>query len=158
MAGMNTDARTFFFYIATVNTPAMVAKMVGKGSQYALATMDAAGNPLDGAKSYKLNLPRKVPAARFWSVCLYDPQTRSELQTGQPYPSKNNTRDKMVANGDGSIDLYFGPPEARRMARKRIGWRPSPARAGSRCFGPTARWSRGSTRLGAPGRLKRCSS
>ena len=110
MAGMNTDARTFFFYIATVNTPAMVAKMVGKGSQYALATMDAAGNPLDGGKSYKLNLPPKVPAARFWSVCLYDPQTRSELQTGQPYPSKNNTRDKMVANADGSIDLYFGPP------------------------------------------------
>jgi hypothetical protein len=41
---------------------------------------------------------------------VYDPQTRSELQPGQPYPSKMNKRDKMVANADGSIDLYFGLP------------------------------------------------
>jgi hypothetical protein len=95
-------------HIAIINTPAMVAKMVGKGS-VRVATMDAAGNPLDGGKATSSTSPN-VPAARFWSVCLYDPQTRSELQTRQPYPSKNNTRDKMVANGDGSIDLYFGPP------------------------------------------------
>ena len=110
MGGLNADARTFFFYLATVNTPKMTMKMVGKGSQYALAATDSAGNPLDGGKRYKLNIPANVPAANFWSVCVYDPQTRSELQTSQPYPSKNNRRDKMVANPDGSIDLYYGPP------------------------------------------------
>ena len=31
----NLDARTAFFYMATVNTPAMAMKMVGRGSQYA---------------------------------------------------------------------------------------------------------------------------
>jgi hypothetical protein len=31
------------------------------------------------------------------------------LQTGQPYPSKNSEKDPLVANDDGSIDLYFGP-------------------------------------------------
>ena len=46
---------------------------------------------------------------KFVSVVVYDPQTRSELQTGQPYPSKNNVRDELIENGDGSIDLYFGP-------------------------------------------------
>ena len=61
-------------------------------------------------KRYKLSIPANVPAANFWSVCVYDPQTRSELQTSQPYPSKNNRRDKLVANADGSIDLYYGPP------------------------------------------------
>jgi hypothetical protein len=40
---------------------------------------------------------------------IYDPQTRSELQTSQPYPSKNNKRDELIYNGDGSVDLYFGP-------------------------------------------------
>jgi hypothetical protein len=40
---------------------------------------------------------------------VYDSQTRSMLQTGQPYPNKNNKRDKMLTNDDGSIDLYFGP-------------------------------------------------
>jgi hypothetical protein len=40
-----------------------------------------------------------------------DPQTRSELQTGQSFPSKNNTRDPLAANPDGSITLTFGPTE-----------------------------------------------
>lgn len=110
MNGMNQDARTFFFYQATVNTPAMVMRLPGKGSQYAAGYTDSAGVPLEGARTYKLNVPANVPAANFWSVVVYDPQTRSELQTHQPYPSKNNKRDKLVTNPDGSVDLYFGPP------------------------------------------------
>lgn len=107
MGGRNLDARTLFFYQATVNTPAMVMKMVGKGSQYAYAVTDASGNYLDGSKTYKLNIPANVPAADFWSVVVYDPQTRSELQTGQTFPSKNNKRDSLTENADGSVDLYF---------------------------------------------------
>jgi len=107
--GRNLDARTLFFYGATVNTPAMVLKMVGKGSQYAYAATDADGNYLDGSKTYNLNIPANVPAADFWSVVVYDPQTRSELQTSQPFPSKNNQRDSLTENPDGSVDLYFGP-------------------------------------------------
>ena len=52
-------------------------------------------------------------------MCVYDPQTRSELQTGQPYPSKNNTRDKLITNKDGSVDLYFGP---KAPAGKEANW------------------------------------
>jgi hypothetical protein len=43
------------------------------------------------------------------SVVVYDSQTRSMLQTSQPYPNKNNKRHKMIINEDGSLDLYFGP-------------------------------------------------
>jgi hypothetical protein len=107
--GRYLDARTYFFYIATVNTPAMALKMVGKGSQYALCDKDNDGNFLDGSKTYKLTIPANVPAKDFWSVVVYDPQTRSELQTGQPYPSRNNKRDNLDTNPDGSVDLYFGP-------------------------------------------------
>ena len=43
-------------------------------------------------------------------MVVYDPQTRSELQTGQLLPSKNSKRNQdMVVNANGSIDLYFGP-------------------------------------------------
>ena len=42
-------------------------------------------------------------------MVVYDTQTRSELQTAQSLPSKNNLRDKLVANPDGSVDRYFGP-------------------------------------------------
>ncbi len=111
--GRNLDARTAFFYGYTLNTPAMVLKMVGAGSQYAVAATDQDGNYLDGNKNYRLHIPPNVPAKDFWSVVLYDPQTRSELQTSQPFPSKNNKRDKIEINTDGSVDLYFGqqPPE-----------------------------------------------
>ena len=44
----------------------------------------------------------------FFSLVVYDPQTRSELQTSQEFPGKNNQRGIDV-NGDGSVDLYFGP-------------------------------------------------
>jgi hypothetical protein len=107
--GRNLDARTLFFYQATVNTPAMVMKMVGAGSQYAYATTDKDGDYLDGSKTYRLNIPANPPAKDFWSMVIYDPQTRSELQTSQTFPSKNNKRDRLAQNADGSVDLYFGP-------------------------------------------------
>jgi hypothetical protein len=109
LAGRNLDARTLFFYMATVNTPAMAAKIIGKGSQYAMAYVDSTGEPFDGAKSYRLNIPADAPAKDFWSVVVYDPQTRSELQTSQPFPGKNNKRDQLITNADGSVDIYFGP-------------------------------------------------
>ena len=109
MGGRNLDARTHFYYFATVNTPAMAAKMVGAGSQYAWGYLDSKGNVFDGSKTYRLNLPKDLPAKKFVSIVAYDPQTRSELQTGQPLPSKNTNRDKLIKNKDGSIDIYFGP-------------------------------------------------
>jgi len=88
--GRNMDARTLFFYSVTVNTPAMALEISGVGSNYAFATTDKNSNILYGDKNYKLNIPANVPAKFFWSVIVYDPQTRSQLQTDQPYPSKNN--------------------------------------------------------------------
>jgi hypothetical protein len=108
--GRDLDGRTGMFYQATLNTPAMVLKIPGVGSQYALGDHDKDGNVLDGGKTYKLNIPNNVPAKDFWSVVVYDPQTRSQLQTpSQPFPSKNNKLDEMATNADGSVDLYFGP-------------------------------------------------
>ena len=83
--------------------------MPGVGSQYAGASTDSAGDPFDGAKTYRLNIPADMPAKNFWSVVVYDTQTRSELQTTQPLPGKNSTRDDLAVNPDGSVDIYFGP-------------------------------------------------
>jgi hypothetical protein len=90
--GRNKDARTLFIYIAPVNTPAMVLEMVGAGSQYARAVTDSEGNYMDEGKNYTITIPADVPAKEFWSLVVYDPQTQPMLQTGQPYPSKNNER------------------------------------------------------------------
>jgi len=120
VGGRYLDARTSFFYIATVNTPAMVLKMVGLGSQYAIITQGSDGDILDGAKTYKLNIPANVPAKDFWSIVIYDPQTRSELQTSNPFPSKNSKSGNMVENADGSVDLYFGPEAPQGMEQNWI--------------------------------------
>lgn len=109
LGGRNLDARTMFFYFATVNTPAMALKMPGVGSQYAFVDHDANGDRLDGSTDYRLTLPPDIPAKDFWSVVVYDPQTRSELQTGQPFPSVNSQRDSLTCHDDGSVTLTFGP-------------------------------------------------
>ncbi|PZX55586.1 DUF1254 domain-containing protein [Algoriphagus chordae] len=106
--GRFLDARTRFFYAATVNTPAMVLKMIGLGSQYAIAFLDGKGEYLDGNKNYSLTIPANVPAKDFWSIVMYDPQTRSELQTSQALPSISSQRTPLVENEDGSVTLYFG--------------------------------------------------
>ena len=109
MGGRNIDARAQYFYFATFNSPAMVWELIGKGSKYAWGYLDEQGDYLDGGKNYRLNLPENPPAERFISVVVYDSQTRSQLQTDQPFPSRNNVRDEMIVNDDGSIDIYFGP-------------------------------------------------
>ena len=109
--GRDLDSRAEFFYFATVNTPAMTWKLIGKGSQYAWGALDAEGDYLDGRKNYKLNLPKDAPAKNFISIVLYDTQTRSQLQTSQPFPSYNSEKhkDSVEFSEDGSVDLYFGP-------------------------------------------------
>jgi len=107
--GRNMDARTLFFYTATVNTPAMALEVAGVGSNYAYCNRDSQGRILYGEDNYKLNIPANVPAQDFCSVVVYDPQTRSMLQTDQDYPNKNSQKDKLIYNEDGSVDLYYGP-------------------------------------------------
>ena len=103
------DARTCFFYMATGITPAMAAKMVGAGSQYAAATVDADGDYLDGSRNYQLHLPPNIPVKTFWSLIPYDTQTRSVLQTDQRDTALSSEMGTVQSNSDGSVDVYFGP-------------------------------------------------
>ena len=141
--GRYLDARTRFFYVATVNTPAMVLKMPGVGSQYAMSSLDSKGNYLDGSKNYTLTIPANVPAKDFWSIVMYDPQTRSELQTSQSLPSVSNVQNPLVANEDGSVTLYFGPKN-HAPAGKEANWLESVPGKGFfvlfRLYGPLEPW------------------
>mgnify|MGYP001814777830 FL=1 len=103
------DIRAAFHFYATGITPAMALKKVGKGSQYAFTYLDSNGNPLDGSKTYKVNVPKDVPAKDFWSFTLYDNQTRSMLQTDAQFPAIGSNDKGVVQNEDGSYDIYFAP-------------------------------------------------
>jgi hypothetical protein len=110
------DGYAGFFFYATGVTPAMDSRTAGEGSQYMAAFVDSQGKPLDGGKSYRLRLPPKIPVANFWSVILYDNQTRSMLQTDQQWPAVSSQSQGLQVNADSSVDIYFGPkpPDGKR--------------------------------------------
>ena len=106
---LNLNAYSGFFFYATGVTPAMDTREVGIGSQYMAAFVDAKGDPFDGGKNYKLHLPPNIPVKDFWSVILYDSQTRSMLQNDQEWPAVSSQTNGLLINQDGSADVYFGP-------------------------------------------------
>jgi hypothetical protein len=108
------DARTYFFYGITGITPAMAMRLPGIGSQYLLAYFDASKQPFDGAKTYKVTLPKGIPEANFWSFTVYDNMSRSMLDTPQRYPragSQSFPSPAAEASADGSTTIYFGPTQ-----------------------------------------------
>lgn len=150
---MNLDARTLFYYSATGVTPAMAMTRAGAGSDYGIAYLDAEKKPFDGSKTYKLHLPPNVPVNNFWAVTLYDTQTRSLLQTSQPFPTLGSQSEGFQKNADGSYDVYFGPkaPEG-----KESNWLETvPGKSWFtilRMYGPLAPWINQSWR---PGEIER---
>jgi hypothetical protein len=145
------DARSFFHFYATGITPAMTAKIVGKGSQYAVAYLDADGNVLDGGKTYRVHLPANVPAKDFWSFTIYDNQTRAMLQTDQQFPGIDNNQRGLKQNADGSYDVYFGP---KAPAGQEANWIQSvPGKSWNmilRLYGPLDPWFDKTWRPGDP--------
>lgn len=138
---LDLDARALYFYLSYFISPAMTIKMVGIGSQYAMAEHDAAGHYLDGAKTYRLHLPPNIPVKDFWSVLVYDPQTRSMLQTDQQFPSTSSQKESLIVNPDTSVDVYFGPEPP---AGKENNWiQTIPGKGwfvGLRLYGPLEPW------------------
>jgi hypothetical protein len=56
--------------------------------------------PASGAKTYRLRLPPNAPVKNFWSMTIYDVNTRTLIQS---------SRIDLLKNADGSIDLHAGP-------------------------------------------------
>jgi len=114
------DSRTAFYYAYTLDSPGMVMRIPGVGSQYLMGFLDAEGNVFDGAKTYKVTLPKGIPARAFWSFTLYDNQTRSMLDTPQRFPRAGSQKfpsPAAEAGADGSTTVYFSPTQPQGVAR-----------------------------------------
>ena len=105
---MEIDARTAYTYEAITVTEASTKNLVDAGIQYLASYKDDAGRWLDGAKTYELVVPRDVPMLNFWSVVLYDNDTRCMIENPQG-KTEVNSRQEIVKNGDGSVRLVFSP-------------------------------------------------
>ena len=104
---LDVDASVTYSHQAMFTAEGMVQKIVGAGSQYLAAYKDGDGDWLDGGQSYSLHIDPDVPMEDFWSVMVYDTETRSMIVNGQTPGRDSNA--KLKTNTDGSVDLYFGP-------------------------------------------------
>lgn len=100
--------RTSWFYEAVTNSKGMTTKTPGTGQAYLGAYRDKNGNWLDGGKTYRLHVPADAPAEQFWSITLYDIDTRCFVNNQQRKADLSSRMD-LKKNADGSVDLYFGP-------------------------------------------------
>jgi hypothetical protein len=114
------DSRTAFYYGYTLDSPGMIMNIPGVGSQYLMGFLDAQGTPMDGAATYKVTLPKDIPAKAFWSFTVYDNQTRSMLATPQKYPragSQSYPSPAAEAAEDGTTTIWFSPQQPDGVAR-----------------------------------------
>ena len=87
----------------------MFRRSAGAGSLYWMSVRDDSGAFLDGGKNYKLTLPQPVPGKLFWSVTVYDTQTRSQVQTDQDKAALRSMFELKDVKGTAPADLFFGP-------------------------------------------------
>jgi len=102
------DERASWFYEAVGAGAAMAPKRPGSNSAYLGAYKDKAGEWLDGGKSYRLRVPANPPIKLFWSVTLYDIDTRALIVNDQKIADRSSRMD-LRKNDDGSVDIYTGP-------------------------------------------------
>lgn len=105
---MAIDQRSKYAFEAIGTAKSMVVAVPGLGSQYIGLYVDADGEWLSGEHTYKITLPKDVPANMFWSLTAYDNETRSMIQNEQGRPIIGSVHGAKP-NEDGSYDAYFGP-------------------------------------------------
>jgi hypothetical protein len=105
---MTIDLRAKYAFEAIGTSKSMVVAVPGQGSQYIGLYVDTDGDWLTGDHTYRIRLPKDVPAGWFWSLTAYDNETRSMIQNEQGRPIVGSVHGAKP-NEDGSYDAYFGP-------------------------------------------------
>ncbi|MBM3103711.1 DUF1254 domain-containing protein [Pseudomonas sp. V1] len=102
------DGRAAWFYEAVTTSSGMVTKTPGVGQVYLGTYKDKNGNWLDGANTYRLRVPANAPVNQFWSMTVYDVNSRTLIDNEKQQADRSSRMD-LKKNDDGSIDLYVGP-------------------------------------------------
>jgi hypothetical protein len=103
--------RAAWFYEAVSFSAAMKSRTPGAGQAYLGTYTDAAGEWLDGGNDYALHIPADPPAKLFWSVTVYDVESRCLIDNPQQRGDRGSRDPELQDNPDGSVDVFFGPAE-----------------------------------------------
>lgn len=102
------DERAAYFYEGVATSKGMVTKTPGVGQAYLGTYRGKDGHSLDGGSTYRLRVPPNPPAKQFWSLTVYDIDTRMLIQNKEQIADRSSRMD-LTRNADGSVDLYVGP-------------------------------------------------
>lgn len=117
---IDLEARETWFY-QTIGASSTNSKHTeSPGSLYWLGLRDNKGKYVDGTKTYKLKIPLAVPTKLFWSVTVYDAETRCPIATDQNKAMLSSQFELKNKIGDKNIDLYFGPKQPKRESEQWI--------------------------------------
>ncbi|MBO3275645.1 DUF1254 domain-containing protein [Pseudomonas schmalbachii] len=100
--GVYLDERAYSWF-------AMFGPIVPPGPHVYMKSYETGkGEALDGGHTYRLTIPADAPARDFWSVDAYDSATGGFIREAKVV-GLDSYNQKLKANADGTVDLYFGP-------------------------------------------------
>lgn len=97
------DARALTYSMGYVGI-----KRLGTAQFYLIAGKDKRGKAFEGSKTYLLVVPPNAPTKQYWSATVYDRATHALIKNLTRASLASNDA-KIQRNGDGSVDIYFGP-------------------------------------------------
>jgi hypothetical protein len=100
---LDVDARGYANFAAFA-----LPKNTGKSLVYLFTFKDRDAERLSGERRYTLQVPGNVPAKQYWSMIVYDVDTAAFIREASVL-TLDSYNQAMKRNGDGSVDIYFGP-------------------------------------------------
>jgi hypothetical protein len=148
------DERAAWFYEAVAVSKGMLTETPGVGQRYIAAYQDKDGKWLSGGNTYKLHVPPNPPAKGFWSVTVYDEDTRQMPPRMPPVSRLRNAVSRLWARATNRCRTQTARPTSisdrrRQKEKKRTGYPPHQAAASSPSCGSTGRASLRSTTVGS---------
>lgn len=98
-----------YSYEAVTTSAGMVLNNVGKGSKYLASYIDDNKEWLDGKNTYEIVVPKDAPANQFWSITVYDNDSRCIILNEQGKSDISSAREGVKVETDGSYKVFVGP-------------------------------------------------
>ncbi len=110
------DPRARYTYEAQLTSPSMTVPRPGKAQGYVAKFEDADGERLKGGERYVMKFNSEPKTSMFWSLTIYDPDTRVLLDNQGLEDGSDVTVDSMKhkpkKNPDGTFNIMLGPGAA----------------------------------------------
>jgi len=139
------DELSAYTYEATGTSKGMVTKTPGVGQAYLATYRDTEGHAFDGANTYHLHVPPNAPVKNFWSVTLYDLDTRTFIENKKKLPT---ARPAWICARTTMAAWTFILVRLLALVLRKTGFQRSPAGRGSPTSDCMDHWTRTSTRAG----------